>query len=92
VNVVDQIAPRPLLVIHGTDDRRILESQARRLFAAADQPKTLWLVPGATHNTIRTPVLDELAPRVVAFMDGALGQAVSQAQAWPPRQRRPQAM
>ena len=78
VNVVDQIAPRPLLVIHGTDDRRILESQARRLFAAADQPKTLWLVPGATHNTIRTPVLDELAPQVIGFMDGALGQAVQE--------------
>ena len=29
VEVVDQIAPRPLLVIHGTDDRRILESQVR---------------------------------------------------------------
>ena len=92
VDVVDQIAPRPLLVIHGSEDRRILETQVRRLFAAASEPKSLWLVPGATHNSIRTPVLDELAPRVVSFMDGALGQAVHQAQAGPPVQRRPQAM
>jgi len=92
VNVVDQIAPRPLLVIHGTDDQRILESQVRRLFAAASEPKSLWLVPGATHNTIRTPVLDELVPQVVGFMNGALGQTVSQAPAGPPAQRRPQAM
>jgi len=92
VDVVDQIAPRPLLVIHGTADRRILQSQVQRLFAAADEPKSLWLVPGATHNTIRTPVLDELVPQVVGFMNGALGQTVSQAPAGPPAQRRPQAM
>ncbi len=93
VEVVDQIAPRPLLVIHGTDDRRILESQVQRLFAAADEPKSLWLVPGATHNSIRTPVLDELAPQVVGFLDRALGQVVRRAPAGPPAgQRRPQAM
>jgi dipeptidyl aminopeptidase/acylaminoacyl peptidase len=93
VDVVDQIAPRPLLVIHGTEDQRILESQVRRLFAAASEPKSLWLVAGATHNSIRTPVLDELAPQVVGFMDGALGQMVSQAQVAPlTAQRRPQAM
>ena len=94
VDVVDQISPRPLLVIHGTDDQRILESQVRRLFAAADEPKSLWLVPGATHNTIRTPVLDNLSAQVVGFLDGAFGQAVSRAPAAPPlaAQRRPQAM
>jgi dienelactone hydrolase len=70
--VVSQIGPRPLLVIHGTGDQRILETQVRRLFAAASQPKDLWLVAGATHGSIRTPVLDELAPRVIAFLDGAL--------------------
>ena len=75
VDVVELIAPRPLLVIHGTADRRILESQARRLFEAAGQPKSLWLVKGATHNTIRTPVLDDLVGRVTGFLDGALARA-----------------
>lgn len=72
LNVVNRISPRPLLVIHGTNDRRILEPQVRRLFAAAQQPKDLWLVPGATHATIRTPVLDEMVPQVIAFFDQAL--------------------
>lgn len=72
VDVVDQIAPRPLLVIHGTSDERILESQVRRLFAAAGQPKDLWLVPGATHASIRNQVLDGLTPQVVAFLDKTL--------------------
>jgi dipeptidyl aminopeptidase/acylaminoacyl peptidase len=72
VEVVDRIAPRPLLVIHGTEDKRITEAQVRRLFGAAREPKSLWLVEGATHGGIRTPVLDALAPKVVAFLDGAL--------------------
>ncbi len=72
VEVVDQIAPRPLLIIHGTEDRRITEAQVRRLFAVARQPKSLWLVRGATHGSIRSPVLDELAPQVIAFFDGSL--------------------
>jgi dipeptidyl aminopeptidase/acylaminoacyl peptidase len=72
LDVVDQIAPRPLLVIYGTSDRRVTEAQVRRLFAAARAPKTLWLVPGATHSGIRSPVLDELAPQVIAFFDAAL--------------------
>jgi dipeptidyl aminopeptidase/acylaminoacyl peptidase len=72
VEVIDRIAPRPLLVIHGTDDRRITEEQVRRLFDAARGPKALWLVEGATHSGIRTPVLDRLAPDVIAFLDTAL--------------------
>jgi dipeptidyl aminopeptidase/acylaminoacyl peptidase len=72
LDVVDQIAPRPLLVIHGKADQRVTETQVRRLFAAAKAPKTLWLVPGATHSGIRSPVLDELAPQVIAFFDAAL--------------------
>lgn len=71
LEVVEQIAPRPLLVIHGTEDQRITEQQVRRLFAAADQPKSLWLVEGATHSGIRSPVLDILAPDVISFLDAA---------------------
>ncbi len=72
LKVVHRIAPRPLLVIHGKDDQRITETQVRRLFAAAKGPKTLWLVDGASHSSIRAPVLDALAPDVVAFFDAAL--------------------
>jgi alpha-beta hydrolase superfamily lysophospholipase len=70
--VVADISPRPVLIIHGTGDRRITEDQARRLFAAAGEPKSLWLVDGATHGGIQTLVLDELAPEVIAFLDDVL--------------------
>jgi dipeptidyl aminopeptidase/acylaminoacyl peptidase len=72
LRVVERISPRPLLVIHGTDDSRITEDQVHRLFAAAQSPKTLWLVRGATHSSIRSPSLDRLAPDVIAFLNTAL--------------------
>ncbi len=71
LSVVEQIAPRPLLLIHGTKDRRITEEQMRRLFGVAEVPKSLWLVEGATHSGIRSPVLDQLAPDVISFLDTA---------------------
>jgi dipeptidyl aminopeptidase/acylaminoacyl peptidase len=71
VKVVDRIAPRPLLVIHGSDDQRVTEEQVYRLFGAAREPKTLWLVEGATHDGVRASVLDWLAPEVIAFLDEA---------------------
>lgn len=74
IEVVERLAPRPLLVIHGTADQRITEDQAQRLFAAAEQPKTLWLVDGAGHAEIRDPMLDRLAPEVIAFLDAALSR------------------
>ena len=71
LRVVEQIAPRPLLVIHGTEDRRITEEQVRELYAAAAEPKSLWLVDGASHDGIRNPVLDILSNDVISFLDAA---------------------
>ena len=73
VKVVERIAPRPLLIIHGMEDQHITEEQVNRLFAAAQEPKTLWLVEGANHRQIRSPVLEEMSGDVIAFLDRALG-------------------
>jgi uncharacterized protein len=40
----------PLLVIAGDRDRVIPLAQSRRLYDAADRPKTLKIIPGADHN------------------------------------------
>lgn len=40
----------PILIIHGRDDSTIPLSHGRRLFAAANEPKTLLEVPGAHDN------------------------------------------
>lgn len=58
IDVIDRIAPIPLLILHGDQDIVVDVSHARRLFAAAQEPKTLWIVPGGHHidATFRLPV------------------------------------
>lgn len=72
VDVVGKIAPRPVLIIHGAEDKRISIQQARRLYQAAEAPKTFWLVQGATHASVRSPGLELLMDRVIEFLQGAL--------------------
>lgn len=76
IKVIDRIAPRPLLIVHGTEDQRITKSQVSRLFSAALEPKTLWLVEGANHREIRSPVLEEMSEELIAFLDSALNGRV----------------
>jgi len=40
----------PVLIIHGEDDEIIPVEMGRRVFAAANSPKDLYLIPGAHHN------------------------------------------
>jgi fermentation-respiration switch protein FrsA (DUF1100 family) len=40
----------PLLIIHGSEDEIIPVEMGRRLYAAANDPKELYLIPGAHHN------------------------------------------
>jgi dipeptidyl aminopeptidase/acylaminoacyl peptidase len=47
---VASISPRPLLVVHGTDDRWVPAEQARRLHAHARQPCRYVEIAGANHD------------------------------------------
>jgi alpha-beta hydrolase superfamily lysophospholipase len=49
IEVIGTISPRPLLLIHGSADTLIPASHAYELFAAAREPKQLWMVEGAEH-------------------------------------------
>ncbi len=77
IEVVDQIAPRPLLVIRGTEDQRVTQDQVLQLVSAAQEPKTLWQIKGASHDVIHTAVLDELLPDLIAFLDHALREPLA---------------
>jgi pimeloyl-ACP methyl ester carboxylesterase len=43
------IAPTPLLVVHGDRDHFFPPEHAREIYAAAQEPKELWIVPGFGH-------------------------------------------
>lgn len=49
IDVIGQIAPRPLLLMHGTADEVIPVEHGYRLYEAASEPKELWIFEGATH-------------------------------------------
>jgi uncharacterized protein len=50
LDVVASIAPRPLLIAHGTDDAWVPVQQARRLHARAGRPCRYVEVEGANHS------------------------------------------
>lgn len=45
-----QVAPRPLLLVHGQDDRRLPPWCSQDIYARAGQPKELVLLAGARHS------------------------------------------
>jgi uncharacterized protein len=55
---VAQLAPRPLLLIHGSADTVLREESSRLIFERAGEPKTLKVFPGADHGL--TQVGDEV--------------------------------
>ncbi len=68
---VDQVAPRPLLIMHAENDADVPAEQARRLYAAARAPKELWIVPNAIHRAIEDVARDEYRQRVIDFFSRA---------------------
>ncbi len=73
--LIPRIAPRPILLIHGSHDERIPLSQVQELFAAAGKPKALWVIQGETHGSIRSHGLEMYLTDVIAFFDRAFVQA-----------------
>lgn len=71
---IRQIAPRPVLLIHGEQDRLIYPSHAHRLYAASGGCAQLWIVPEARHVQA-VHVADGYGERVVHFLNQALPRA-----------------
>jgi len=63
---VGDIAPTPLLIIHGTDDGVVSYRHAKRLFKKANEPKTLWTIQGGQHIDALSRHKQEMAPRLYA--------------------------
>lgn len=49
-HVVGDLAPRPLLLLHGTADTILSHECSQALFERANEPKTLKLFPGVDHR------------------------------------------
>ncbi|GAB4214740.1 MAG: alpha/beta hydrolase [Roseiflexaceae bacterium] len=69
IEVVGSLSPRPLLIIHGADDTLIPLEHARLLYAAAGQPKELWVVERAEHCGAYFDDRQTYVRRVSAFFE-----------------------
>lgn len=49
IDDVDEIAPRPILFIHGEKDHLVSVENSYKLYEAAAEPKELYVIPGANH-------------------------------------------
>lgn len=68
IDVVAQIAPRPLFLIHGEADPLLSPDHSRQLYEKASEPKALWIVPDAGHDGVSHHVPQEYERRVRAFL------------------------
>ncbi|HLZ29758.1 MAG TPA: alpha/beta hydrolase [Chloroflexota bacterium] len=75
VDVIGRISPRPILVTHGTLDEIVPLNHAYTLFKAAEEPKELWIVPGARHVEARDLDPDDYFERIERFLGQALNPA-----------------
>jgi alpha-beta hydrolase superfamily lysophospholipase len=69
IDVISQIAPRPLLIIHGSEDSVVPVSHGHALFAAAHEPKQLWVCQGVEHCGAYFLDRPAYVQRVVEFFD-----------------------
>ncbi len=70
LSVIGQIAPRPVLLIYGSEEPSL--PGARQQLAAAGETAQLWEVPGAAHGSYIYTAPAEFETRIVAFLDAAL--------------------
>lgn len=72
-DLVGELTPRPLLVLHGTADEVLPSVCSELVYAAAAEPRELRLLPGARHDLrdARAEILRTLAGWLPAALDTA---------------------
>jgi len=65
IDYVAGISPRPLLLVHGSQDEAVKVSDARRLYARAGEPKQIIIMEGAGHRLRRN---DEVMTLVLGWL------------------------
>lgn len=74
IDVIAQIAPRPLLLMHGTADQSVGVWQTQLLYDRSEGPKELWILEGAEHTALFNKDPLEYERRVIGFLNARLGR------------------
>ena len=59
----------PIFLLHGTEDNLIKHDYSQQVFAAANEPKQLWLIEGAKHHDMMEVGGAEYTTRICEFFD-----------------------
>ena len=74
LDAIGSISPRAVMIVHGELDEVISAENAPRLYAAAGEPKELYVIPGAGHAGLPQAQPEEYRQRIVGFFDRHLLQ------------------
>jgi uncharacterized protein len=66
---IGRIAPRPVFLVHGAADSMVPVDCVYRLYAAAGQPKELWIEDGLEHCGVYFARREEYTRRAAKFFD-----------------------
>lgn len=66
---VGRIAPRALLLIHGGEDRYTSTEEVQAMFAAAGEPKDIWVVQEAGHRNVDEVEPEAYKEKVLTFFE-----------------------
>ncbi|MCX5795593.1 MAG: alpha/beta hydrolase [Elusimicrobia bacterium] len=72
IRFISRVAPRPVLFISGAEDRLMPPDDVGALYAAAREPKELWMIPGASHGKCRELAGPEYDRRLTEFFSKTL--------------------
>lgn len=70
LRAIPQIAPRPILLVYGTNEPSLAGARLQQI--AAGSNATLWEVPGAGHGNYLATAPEDYERIVIGFMDAAL--------------------
>jgi len=59
----------PIFILHGTGDNLITYTYSQKVYEQANQPKELWLIPGAKHNDMAEVGGEEYESRILGFFE-----------------------
>lgn len=80
IEVIARISPVPVLILQGEEDAIVPVAHAKALYAAAGEPKALWLVPRAGHiGVFRYP---EYRGRLLEYLEQTGFRAAGRAGAY----------
>ncbi|MBI5032451.1 MAG: alpha/beta fold hydrolase [Chloroflexi bacterium] len=71
IDDVPQISPRGVMLIHGAHDALIPVRNSQKLYQAAHEPKQLYIVPNADHNSLYAANPQEFERQVMTFLPRA---------------------